>query len=238
MKFQLTVVLLSTAILGCGNSKVLNARAPGNSSESAARSGHPSSKRLILVFCDRSQSTENAPASSDSPRSGFQRNRNLRSLMIGQVLSLAKSLNQNNDYMMVYRFGNTTRELYSGYYESKRFAEDVLEGLMPSDPIPGTNYAAVVEKASEVAKESSNKEIIVLIMGDGFFDDGQSIEMAKRYRKAAQGLLSNSRVTLVRFWGVTGDKDTGLDPRAEIRKAFEGAGDRLEILSDTQSALR
>lgn len=211
-KLSLMIAVIATA--GCSPSPSSpTSRTPGGSAFMG--SVPPAATRCTLLATDRSKSTEN-----------------IRSQLLTTTFNIGTSFDRANDTMILFRFGNSIEEVYSGLPEDDdSFALVLAQYVKESDPIGGTDYPHVLEKLAETADSSPESEIRIVIVGDGQNDFAGEPDFAKRYHEAAVRLAKNPKILWVRFWGV----DVGT--REEIRKVFKPLGRRLQILSLDQNPL-
>jgi hypothetical protein len=199
------------ALAGCtaprGGSGAVSSASTGPAAAAATR--------LTLVGVDRSRSTEN-----------------IRSQLLTTTFNIGTSFDPARDTMILYRFGSNCEEVYSGVPDDDdAFALILAKYVKQSDPVGGTNYPRVLELLAEAAANATEREIRILIVGDGVNDFSGDPKFARRYRYAARRLSQNPRIKLVRFWGV----DVGA--REEIRSVFKPLGPKLQVLSLDQNPL-
>lgn len=175
----------------------------------------PTATRLTLLAVDRSRSTES-----------------IRAQLMNTAFDIGTNFDSARDAFRLYRFGNGIQEVYSQLPEDDdAFALVLAQQMKVSDPILGTNYAQVAETLANVAENAPEKEIHIVIVGDGLNDYADDPRIEKRYRRAAQRLARNPHIKWLRFWG------PGVGSREEIRSVFQPLGGRLQIQSLDQNPL-
>ena len=211
--FAFAVPLLAAALFGCNSSPPPS----GGEDSGIAFSGSPTpdAKRLTLLAVDRSRSTEG-----------------IRRQLLSTTFDIGTSFDPARDTFRLYRFGNTIEEVYSQLPEDDDdFSLVLADKVKANDPVPGTNYPLVVETLAAAAADASQKEIRIVIVGDGLNDIADDPRFEHRYRLAAARLARNPRIKWVRFWGVA------VGTREEIRSVFRPLGTRLQLQSLDQNPL-
>ncbi len=207
------LLVFAATISGCNSTPP----SAGGGDAATAFSGSPAppATRLTLLAVDRSQSTEG-----------------IRTQLMNTTFDIGTNFDSARDAFRLYRFGNGIQEVYSQLPEDDdAFALVLADQIKVSDPIPGTNYALVAETLANVAANAPEKEIHIVIVGDGLNDYKGDARLEKRYRLAALRLAHNPHIKWVRFWG------PNVGSREEIRSVFKPLGERLQIQSLDQNPL-
>lgn len=187
----------------------------GDGATAFSGSSAPPATQLTLLAVDRSKSTEA-----------------IRGQLLNTAFDIGTNFDPDHDAFRLYRFGNSIEEVYSQLPEDDDgFALVLAQQVKASDPVPGTDYPRVLQTLADAAAQASEKEVRIVIVGDGLNDYAADPKFEKRYRLAARRLARNPHIKWVRFWGV----DVGT--REEIRSVFKPLGSRLQIQSLDQNPL-
>ena len=205
------LLVLTVALCGCNS-----ARPPeGGGATAFGGPATPAATRLTLLAVDRSGSTES-----------------IRAQLLETSFEVGTNFDSTRDAFRLYRFGRSIQEVYSQLPEDDDNFASVLAGqVKASDPLPGTDYPRAAQTLADAAAEAPEKEIRIVIVGDGRNDYAADPQSEERYRIAALRLARNPHVKWVRFWGVT------VGTREEIRAVFKPLGKRLQIQSLDQNPL-
>lgn len=223
-KYAIAALLAGAALLfamfsGCRSTPPTSSSTPptggGGGATSFSGPTAPTAARLTLLAVDYSQSTEH-----------------IRSQLLGGTFDIGTNFDSARDTLRLLRFGNDVQEMYSGLPEDDdAFALVLAKYAKGSDPVTGTDYPHLAEYLASTAASAPEKEVRIVVAGDGLNDFVNDPASEKRYRAAALRLSRNPRVVWVRFWG------PAAGPREEIRSVFRPLGRRLQILSLDQNPL-
>ncbi len=209
----LVLAVCTATLSGCASTPSSSGGGVGTTAFSGPAA--PDTTRLTLLAVDRSGSTQH-----------------IRGQLMNTAFGIGTSFDASRDSFRLYRFGNSIQEVYSQLPEDDdAFALVLAQEVKISDPTRGTNYPKVAETLAEAAADATEKQIRIVIVGDGLDDYASDAQYKKRYRAAAQRLARNPHIVWVRFWGL----DTGT--REQIRSVFKPLGRRLQLQSLDQNPL-
>ena len=171
-----------------------------------------------------------APAAAESTLNIFALDRSestadVRGALMSRAYDFGTGMAQG-DKLLVLRFGRTCEEFYAGDVpdDEDAFALLISQAAKTSDPIAGTDYAALLRDLADRASASRSKKVRITVCGDGWNDFSGDSVASEKYRQAAKDLLANPKVDSITFWGIE------IGAREEIRTMFGRDETKLRIL--------
>lgn len=153
-----------------------------------------------------------------------------RQQQLGVMLAELEGVPENT-WVVVYRMGSDTQEVYSGPIGDTGL--DSLTSMLTrdvalTDPVGGTDFAAMSEALVEFGNRFRGSQYHVRILTDGANDFAMDETNAKAYNAAAAKVAADERLTSLIFYGI----EPGF--RESLRATWGASSAPIEILTSDQ----